>query len=90
MEKKSTSMDNERIPNSPTASGRRHTIEVNSPSMIPRFDFVLPSYSRDRRLSSFTSVIPPATILEHVSTNTSLASVAQNSTPQEVANDEGG
>ncbi len=83
-------MDNEQIPNSPARPGRRHTIEVNSPSMMPRFDFILPSYSRDRRLSSFTSVIPPQTILEHVSTNTSLASVAQNPTLQEVANDEGG
>jgi hypothetical protein len=58
--------------------------------MIPRFDYVLPSYSRDRRLSSITSIVPPETILEHVSTNTSLESVAQNPASQEVANNERG
>jgi hypothetical protein len=81
-------MDNQQIPNSPTKPTRRHTIEVNSQSMMPRFDFVLPSYRRDRRLSSITSIVPPETILEHVSTNVSLESVAQNPSPQEVANNE--
>ena len=77
-------MDNQQSPNSPAKPVRRHTIEVNTPSMMPRFDFILPSYRRDRRLSSKTSKVLPETIIETVSANVSLSSAEQNPSLSEV------
>jgi len=83
-------MDNQQSPSSQGKPTRRHTIEVNTPSMMPRFDFVLPSYSRDRRLSSITSTVPPETIIDGVSTNVSLSSADQNPSSSEIANNRKG
>ncbi len=83
-------MDNQQLQNSLAKTPRRHTIEINTPSTLPRFDFILPSYSRDRRLSSIASVIPPETILERVSTNASFTSVEQNPSSSEAENNRNG
>jgi hypothetical protein len=77
-------MDNQRSPNSPAKPVRRHTIDLNTPSMMPRFDFILPSYRRDRRLSSITLTVLPETIIETVSANISLSSAGQNPSSSEV------
>jgi hypothetical protein len=57
---------------------------------LPRFDLVQPSYSRNRRLSSITSTIPPETILEGASTNVSRSSAEQIPASSEIANDKKG
>lgn len=56
-------MDNSQQPNTPEKPTRRHTIDVNLQTTTPRYDFVVPSYSRDRRVSSITTTLPPGTIL---------------------------
>lgn len=73
-----SAMENQQLPSSPAQPTRRHT--------MPHFDFVLPSYSRDRRLSSLTTVRPPETIPEHVATDESFAS-AQEDVSSAVGND---
>jgi len=83
-------MDNQQSPNSQAKSTRHHTIKVNTPSTLPRFDLVQPSYSRNRRLSSITSTIPPETILEGASTNVSHSSAEQIPASSEIANDKKG
>jgi hypothetical protein len=75
-------MNNEQSQAKPT---RRHTIDVHTPSMIPRFNIVLPSYNRDRRVSSITSVIPPETIINGIPANSE-----QNSVSSETANNQKG
>jgi hypothetical protein len=79
-------MDNQQSPNSQVQPTHRQTIELNTQSTVPRFDFVVPSYSRDRRFSSIISTVPPETILEGGSTNASLSSTEQNPPSSEVAN----
>lgn len=69
-------MDSPQLPSSPAKPARRHT--------MPHFDFVLPSYTRDRRLSSLTAVKTPETIPEHVSTDTSSVGAEQNVAPAEI------
>ena len=71
-------MENQQLPSSSPKPTRRHT--------MPHFDFVLPSYSRDRRLSSITAFRPPETILEHVATDASF-STAQQDVPSGVGYD---
>jgi hypothetical protein len=83
-------MDNQQSENSPAQPTRRHSIEINTPSTIPRFDFVLPSYGRNRRLSSITSTVPPETIIEGVSTDASISSAEQNPSSSELANNRKG
>lgn len=63
-------MENQQLPSSPSIPTRRHT--------MPHVDFVLPSYSRDRRLSSINSVRLPETILEHVATDASFSTAQQD------------
>lgn len=83
-------MDNQQSSDLQVQSARRHTIDVNTPSMIPRFDFVLPSYSRDRRLSSITSTVPPETIIDGVATNTNFSNIEQNPSSSEISNNRKG
>jgi hypothetical protein len=80
-------MDSQQSPNSPSKPSRRHTIEANTSSTMPHFDFILPSYTRDRRLSSITSTVPPETIIDTVSANVSLSSAGQNPSSSETVDD---
>ncbi|CAF4246264.1 unnamed protein product, partial [Adineta steineri] len=50
--------------NGQSSSNSKHnqTNETDTPTTMPHYDFVLPSYNRDRRLSStISTVIPDAT-----------------------------
>ncbi len=80
----------QQAPNSPTRPTRRHTIDVNTSSVLPRFDLIFPTYSRDRRLSSITSTVPPETILAGISTNASFSTAQQNSSSTEQASNRQG
>lgn len=73
-------MDNQRSSNLPPKSAHHHTIEGNTTSTMPHFDYVLPSYRRDRRVSSVTSAVLPETIIEEVLTT------EQNPSSSETAN----
>jgi hypothetical protein len=64
----------------------RHTIDINPDATTPRYDFVLPSYSRDRRVSSTTLPIPPETIIHANSTNVNISVPDQNSSSQGAVN----
>ena len=66
-------MDNPQAANSEETPARRYTIDANPDATIPRYDFVLPSYSRDRRKSSVTSTLPPGTIVNDGSTNVNIS-----------------
>ena len=63
----------------------RHSIDVNPDSTTPRYDFVLPSYSRDRRVSSTTSTIPPESIIHANSSNVNVSIPDQNSSSSQGA-----
>ncbi|CAF4355797.1 unnamed protein product [Rotaria sp. Silwood2] len=65
-------MDQQQSPNTPDKPMRRHTIDVHTLSMPPRYDFVLPSYSRDRRVSSITTTVPSSTVINENSTNVNI------------------
>jgi hypothetical protein len=69
---------------------RRHTIDVNPDSTMPRYDFVLPSYSRNRRVSSIITTVPPATISYDGSTNVNISIPNANSSTLETANNKKG
>jgi hypothetical protein len=83
-------MDKQQSPNSLEQPARRHTIAANTESTAPRYDFVLPSYSRDRRVSSITSTLPPGTIITDGSTNANISIPEQNSSSVETANNKKG
>ncbi|CAF0720523.1 unnamed protein product [Rotaria sp. Silwood1] len=72
-------MDQQQSPNTPEKPMRRHTIDVHTLSMPPRYDFVLPSYSRDRRVSSIITTIPSSTVINENSTNVNIPIPEQNS-----------
>ncbi|CAF1083260.1 unnamed protein product [Rotaria sordida] len=72
-------MDLQQSPNTPEKPMRRHTIDVHTLSMPPRYDFVLPSYSRDRRASSIITTVPSATVINDNSTNVNIPIPEQNS-----------
>ncbi|UJR22712.1 hypothetical protein I4U23_025746 [Adineta vaga] len=73
--------------NSLSKSTQQQTNEVEiSTNNLPHFDFVVPSYGRDRRLSSITSTVLPETLLNTISANVSFSSVEQNSPSTETEN----
>ncbi|CAF4007601.1 unnamed protein product [Rotaria magnacalcarata] len=81
-------MDNPQAPstpNTPERPARRHTIDVNILSTTPRYDFILPSYSRNRRFSSIITTIPPGIALYGGSTNVSIPIPQQNQISEETA-----
>jgi hypothetical protein len=79
-------MDRQQPANSVERPELRHSIDINPDSTTPRYDFVLPSYSRDRRVSSTTSTVPPETIIHANSTNINISIPDQNSSSQGAAN----
>jgi len=83
-------MDKQQSPNPLNQPMRRHTIDNNIESMTPRYDFVLPSYSRDRRVSSITTTIPPAAIITDGSTSVNISIPEQNSSSLETADNKKG
>ena len=84
-------MDNSPSSNTSERTRRRHTIDANDQTIMPRYDFVLPSYSRDRRISSIIATIPSATIMNDGTTNINLATASEaNSTSAEGARNEQG
>src|ERR1700728_905675 len=84
------SMDTPPSPNLPEQPPRRHTIDVHPELTVPRYDLVLPSYSRDRRVSSTTTTIPLETIMNDGSTNVGITVPDQNSSSIETANNRKG
>lgn len=83
-------MDNPQAPNTPERPIRRHTIDVNVQTTAPRYDFVLPSYSRDRRVSSITATVPSETIINENSSNVTIPVSGQNSSSFARTNDDKG
>lgn len=83
-------MDNLASTNSPERPARRHTIDANFQTIAPRYDFILPSYSRNRRISSITTTIPPAAILEDGSTGINLGNNDVNHSNDEEAQNQTG
>ena len=83
-------MDKQQLPNSAETLTRRHTIDANTQSYTPRYDFVLPSYRRDRRVSSITTTVPSEIIITDGSTNVSIPSLEQNASSLETADDRKG
>jgi hypothetical protein len=79
-------MDRQQSANSVERPEHRHSIDVNPDSTTPRYDFVLPSYSRDRRVSSITSTIPPEIIIHGNSSNVNISIPDQNSSSQGATN----
>lgn len=76
-----------------TQQQQQETNEIEiSTNNLPHFDFVVPAYGRDRRLSSITSTVLPETLLNTISGNVSFSSVEQNvpSTETENNNDNKG
>ena len=73
------------IPTTPERPARRHTIDANILSTTPRYDFILPSYSRNRRLSSIITTLPPGILLHDGSTNVSIPIPEQNQISEETA-----
>jgi hypothetical protein len=83
-------MDKQELPNPLRQPMRRHTIDTNTESMTPRYDFVLPSYSRDRRVSSIITTIPPAAIITDGSTSVNISIPEQNASPLETVDNKEG
>jgi hypothetical protein len=83
-------MDNQQSPNTPEESTRRHTIDVDTPTMTPRYDFVLPSYNRDRRASSITTTIPSETIINDGLSSVSVSIPEQTLSSLEIENNKKG
>jgi hypothetical protein len=83
-------MDNQQSLNPLEKRTRRHTIDANIESMAPRYDFVLPSYRRDRRVSSITTTLPAETIINDGSVNVNISIPEQNSTSLETADNKKG
>jgi len=83
-------MDSQQTSNPLAKSTHHDTTEVNTSSTIPHFDFILPSYSRDRRLSSIASVVLPETIVNDGSINASFSTIEQNLSSSEIENNRKG
>ena len=83
-------MDNPQFSNSPEKPTRRHTIDVHAHSAVPRYDFVLPSYSRNRRVSSITTTIPPGIVISDGSTGVSIPIPEQDSSSAEATSNKKG
>lgn len=67
---------------------QQQTDEVEiSTNNLPHFDFVVPAYSKNRRLSSITSTVLPETLMNTISANVSFASAEQNPPLPETEND---
>jgi len=79
-------MDNPQAPNSPERPTRRHTIDVNPDSTVPRYDFILPSYSRDRRRPSITTTVPPGMVINNGPGNINIPIPEPSSTSAELEN----
>ena len=80
-------MNQQQIVNSPEKPTRRHTINITSQQHLPHYDFVLPSYTRDRRVSSITTIIPPTIIINDSSTNVNnLPNSEENPSSSEATN----
>lgn len=79
-------MDRQETANSLERSVLSHALDGNIDTTAPRYDFVLPSYSRDRRVSSVTSTVPSEIIMHANSTNNHTGVTLQNSAAQEAAN----
>ena len=79
-------MDRQEAVNSIERSVLSHALDGNIDTTAPRYDFVLPSYSRDRRVSSVTSTVPSEIIINANSTNSHTGVTLQNSALQETAN----
>jgi hypothetical protein len=77
-------MDSQQSSNPLAKSTHHNTTEVNTSSTIPHFDFILPSYSRDRRLSL------PETIVNDGSINASFSTAEQNPSSSEIENNRKG
>ena len=67
-----------------------HAVDTDTDTTAPRYDFVLPSYSRDRRVSSVTSTIPSEVIINANALNTNPGVTLHNSALQGAANTERG
>lgn len=83
-------MDKQQSSNSQERPTRRHTMDTNTESIVPRYDFVLPSYSRDRRKSSITTTVPPEAINIDGSANVNISIPEQGSSSTEIANNKKG
>jgi hypothetical protein len=83
-------MDRQQLPNPPETQTRRHSINVDTQLNTPRFDLVLPSYRRDRRVSSITTTIPLETVIGEGSTRNSIPNSEQNASSLETADDRKG
>jgi hypothetical protein len=83
-------MDNQQSSNSPERLARRHTTDTNTQSIAPRYDFVLPSYSRDRRVSSTTTTVPAEIIIADGAAGVNIPIPEQNSSSLETANNQKG
>lgn len=79
-------MDRQEAVNSIERSVLSHALDGNIDTTAPRYDFVLPSYSRDRRVSSVTSTVPSEIIINANSTNSHAGVTLQNSALQETPN----
>ncbi|CAF0890312.1 unnamed protein product [Adineta ricciae] len=66
---------------------QQQTDEVEiSTNNLPHFDFVVPAYSKNRRLSSITSTVLPETLMNTISANVSFSSAEQNPSSPETEN----
>ena len=66
---------------------QQQTDEVEiSTNNLPHFDFVVPAYSKNRRLSSITSTVLPETLMNTISANISFSSAEQNAPSPETEN----
>lgn len=84
-------MDKLQATNSLETQTRRNTIDSNNTeTSAPRYDFVLPSYSRDRRKSSITTTLPPETIVTDGTTNVNISIPEQDPSSSETANTQKG
>ncbi|CAF1316670.1 unnamed protein product [Adineta steineri] len=74
--------------NGQSSSNSKHnqTNEVDTPTTMPHYDFVLPSYNRDRRLSSTISTVIPDATFNTVSGDVSFSSAEQIPSSSEIEN----
>jgi hypothetical protein len=78
-------MDNAESSNPSDRPTRRHTIDVDIQSTAPRYDFILPSYSRDRRVSSITTTMRPETMMNDGLTNIHMTNSELNASTSDMA-----
>lgn len=83
-------MDSSQSSNSQAKTTQSHILDVNTLSTIPHFDFVLPSYTRDRRLSSIASTVIPEEIVNSITASASFSSIEPNPSSPETENERKG